>query len=103
MKTLFLLDTLSLAKWSSLEILGEEEESPPPHVQNTDDSIFNHAYLQRAASARSSQKPPFRQSTSLDRTNESPPGSPNSPPCKTSILILVVHAGSVLGWLHGDL
>uniref|UniRef100_T1GQZ7 DDHD domain-containing protein n=1 Tax=Megaselia scalaris TaxID=36166 RepID=T1GQZ7_MEGSC len=90
------VDTLSLAKWSSLEILGEEEESPPPHVQNTDDSIFNHAYLQRAASARSSQKPPFRQSTSLDRTSESPPGSPSNPPCKTSILILVVHAGSVL-------
>ncbi|XP_037919293.1 protein retinal degeneration B isoform X2 [Hermetia illucens] len=85
----------SLAKWSSLELLAEEDDSPPPNVNNQDDSIFSHAFLQRVASERGSKRQ-LCTTSSIDRGQESPPGSPGLPPCATSVLILVVHAGSVL-------
>ncbi|XP_055846678.1 protein retinal degeneration B isoform X7 [Episyrphus balteatus] len=87
-------ETNSLAKWSSLELL-DEDDSPPAHgTQYMDDSIFNQDFLQRVASERGNKRQ-LQQSASLDRSDHSPPGSPGSS-CPTSILILVVHAGSVL-------
>lgn len=48
-------ESISLAKWSSLELLPEEDDSPPPAAaqkKSADDSIFSHTYLQRVASER---------------------------------------------------
>ncbi|XP_037938735.1 protein retinal degeneration B isoform X2 [Teleopsis dalmanni] len=93
-------ETNSLAKWSSLELLGEGDDSPPPHggINNKDrqdDSIFNQEFLIRVASERGNKRQ-LRSSASVDRSHDSPPGSPSTPSCPTTILILVVHAGCVL-------
>lgn len=56
------------------------------------DSIFSHAFLQRMASEKGS-RPHLTKVTS----EKSCPGSPISQPsCNTSILIFILHAGSVL-------
>ncbi|EDX17852.1 GD17143 [Drosophila simulans] len=102
-------ETNSLAKWSSLELLGEGDDSPPPHggpssaasvggrgSSRQEDSIFNQDFLMRVASERGNKRQ-LRSSASVDRSHDSsPPGSPSTPSCPTTILILVVHAGSVL-------
>ncbi|XP_023032873.1 protein retinal degeneration B isoform X2 [Drosophila willistoni] len=118
-------ETNSLAKWSSLELLGEGDDSPPPHGGSSssggggggfmgggtsssgssgvgryhgrqDDSIFNQDFLMRVASERGNKRQ-LRSSASVDRSHDSsPPGSPSTPSCPTTILILVIHAGSVL-------
>ncbi|XP_017470722.1 PREDICTED: protein retinal degeneration B-like, partial [Rhagoletis zephyria] len=94
-------ETNSLAKWSSLELLGEGDDSPPPssgvaYKDSQEDSIFNQDFLMRVASERGNKRQ-LRSSASVDRTHDaSPPGSPGAPSCSTTILILVVHAGSVL-------
>ncbi|XP_067641027.1 protein retinal degeneration B-like isoform X4 [Eurosta solidaginis] len=94
-------ETNSLAKWSSLELLGEGDDSPPPtsgvaYKDSEEDSIFNQDFLMRVASERGNKRQ-LRSSASIDRAHEtSPPGSPGAPSCCTTILILVVHAGSVL-------
>ncbi|XP_030386632.1 protein retinal degeneration B isoform X2 [Scaptodrosophila lebanonensis] len=96
-------ETNSLAKWSSLELLGEGDDSPPPHGgpssggrAKQDDSIFNQDFLMRVASERGNKRQ-LRSSASVDRSHDSsPPGSPSTPSCPTTILVLVVHAGSVL-------
>ncbi|KAH8420110.1 hypothetical protein KR009_005936 [Drosophila setifemur] len=102
-------ETNSLAKWSSLELLGEGDDSPPPHGGSSsagsvggrgnsrqEDSIFNQDFLMRVASERGNKRQ-LRSSASVDRSHDSsPPGSPSTPSCPTTILILVVHAGSVL-------
>lgn len=84
-------------------MLGETDDSPPPHSgvpgrENKDDSIFNQDFLMRVASERGNKRQ-LRSSASLERGGHdaSPPGSPGTPSCSTTILILVVHAGSVLG------
>lgn len=90
------VDSTSLAKWSSLELLAEED-SPSIKVTSQEDSIFSHSFLQRVASKRESRRPPFGTSISIDRScHDSPPGSPGSTSCPTSVLILILHAGSVL-------
>ncbi|XP_055586788.1 protein retinal degeneration B isoform X3 [Uranotaenia lowii] len=89
----------SLAKWSSLELLAEEDDSPPiVSAKNQEDSIFSHSYLQRVASERGSRRPTLGASSSMDRGNgtESPPGSPSHASCPTTVLVLVMHSGSVL-------
>ncbi|XP_046680815.1 protein retinal degeneration B isoform X3 [Homalodisca vitripennis] len=88
-------DSVSLAKWSSLNLLTEEDDMMSPSVvvqkQAQDDSIFCGGYLKRAASERG---------RSVDL---SCPGSPtlhastnHQPSSSTSVLLLVLHAGSVL-------
>ncbi|XP_054289278.1 protein retinal degeneration B isoform X3 [Macrosteles quadrilineatus] len=87
-------DSASLAKWSSLNLLTEEDDSMSPSVivekQVHDDSIFCGTYLKRAASERG---------RSVDI---SCPGSPtlhstnHQSSCTTTVLLLVLHAGSVL-------
>lgn len=63
----------------------------------TDDTIFSHSFLSRVASERGTRRPTLGTTTSIDRSkNESPPSSPNVPTCATTVLVLVLHAGSVL-------
>ncbi|KAL9886990.1 retinal degeneration B isoform 1-T2 [Glossina fuscipes fuscipes] len=91
----------SLARWSSMELLGERDASPPYQGDMTDkdkqeDSIFNQDFLMRVASERGTKRQ-LHSSASVERNQEfSPPGSPGAGSCSTTILILVVHAGSVL-------
>ncbi|XP_075220766.1 retinal degeneration B [Lycorma delicatula] len=93
-------DSISLAKWSSLDLLIEEDLDSSPSVVidkhiSADDSIFSQTYLKRAVSER-------ERGRSVDI---SCPGSPTlsaSAPshttitCNTTALLLVLHAGSVL-------
>lgn len=85
--------SVSLAKWSSLDLLTEEDLDTSPNVvvESHDDSIFSSRYLKSSLAERG---------RSVDITY---PGSPtlsiSSPQHKTSpisVLILVLHAGSVL-------
>lgn len=65
--------------------------------KHQEDSIFSHTYLQRVASERGPRRPMLNTTTSVDRSNhDSPPGSPGPPVCPTSVLVLVLHGGSVL-------
>ncbi|XP_066149223.1 protein retinal degeneration B isoform X2 [Euwallacea fornicatus] len=94
-------DTSSLARWSSLELLSEEdlETGSPTYTgnnQQTDDSIFSSSFLQRVASEKTNRK--TLQKAKVGSVDISRPDSPNifHAPCSTSVLMLVLHAGSVL-------
>jgi hypothetical protein len=59
------------------------------------DSIFSHSFLQRVVSERGR---PLRATMSVDQSlPASPTMSPAHHPCSTTVLLLVLHAGSVLG------
>lgn len=73
------------------------------------DSIFSHTYLQRVVSERTKaggrgRMLPYAGRSSIEVDTSSCPGSPTmslttgqQPSCPTSVLLLVMHAGSVLG------
>ncbi|XP_078045666.1 retinal degeneration B isoform X4 [Augochlora pura] len=62
-----------------------------------DDTIFSTTYLQRMASEHSSKRLQISSSTSIDVSYPaSPQHSPTHQPCKTTVLLIVMHAGSVL-------
>lgn len=63
-----------------------------------DDSIFSSTFLQRVASERGGRKVFQRgKVNSLDAScPDSPSASPAHQPCNTTVLLLVLHAGSVL-------
>ncbi|KFB34885.1 AGAP000033-PA-like protein [Anopheles sinensis] len=109
----------SLVKWSSLELLAEEDDSPQatsayhrglPHQhhqqQQQEDSIFSQSYLQRVTSERGTRRSFVlgQHSASIDGGRShgapheppTPPGSPGLPSCPTTVLVLIMHAGSVL-------
>lgn len=90
-------DTTTLTKWSSLELLAEEEDSPPQTARMHEDTIFSHDYLKRVASEHGTRRRQLGPSPSIERSHsrDSTPGSPISA-CSTSVLILVFHAGSCL-------
>ncbi|KAG5683657.1 hypothetical protein PVAND_012925 [Polypedilum vanderplanki] len=92
-------ETNTLTKWSSLELLAEEDDSPPQTAKGPqEDTIFSHDYLKRVASERGTRRRQLGPSPSIERSHsrDSPPGSPSPSACPTSILILVFHAGSCL-------
>ncbi|XP_063225063.1 protein retinal degeneration B isoform X2 [Bacillus rossius redtenbacheri] len=84
-------DSSSLAKWSSLDLLTEEDLDAASPLTDGDkqDSIFSQTFLQCVMSERG------RPAASIDM---SCPGSPlnTAGSCKTTALLLVLHAGSVL-------
>ncbi|XP_076263384.1 retinal degeneration B isoform X6 [Rhynchophorus ferrugineus] len=97
-------DSSSLAKWSSLDLLTEEDiEASPAILDNakndqSEDSIFSPTFLQRVASERGTRK--VLQRGKVNSLDTSRPDSPSAVvsqiPCNTTVLILVLHAGSVL-------
>ncbi|XP_071856525.1 retinal degeneration B isoform X3 [Bombus fervidus] len=93
-------DSTSLSKWSSLDLLAEEEDNTftsPTMVNKEDDTIFSPSYLQRMASERSSKRLQISTSASIDASYPaSPQHSPTHQPCRTTVLLIVMHAGSVL-------
>lgn len=99
----------AMAKWSSMELLNEENiEGPNTHARDKNDSIFSHTYLQRVVSERTKaggrgRMLPYAGRSSIEVDASSCPGSPTmslltgqQPSCPTSVLLLVLHAGSVL-------
>jgi len=63
-----------------------------------EDTIFSSSYLQRVASERNSKRLQICSSASIDVScPTSPQHSPTHQPCKITVLIIVVHGGSLLG------
>ncbi|XP_048507516.1 protein retinal degeneration B isoform X3 [Athalia rosae] len=93
-------DSTSLAKWSSLDLLAEEDDTVSPTAitsNKQEDTIFSQSYLQRVASERSNKRLYIRSSASIDVScPASPQHSPTNQPCRTTVLLIVLHAGSVL-------
>ncbi|XP_068241637.1 protein retinal degeneration B isoform X2 [Palaemon carinicauda] len=89
-------ETAALHKWSSLELLPQDGDSHASVSETgNEDSIFSQTFMSRVAAERHSRV--------LGRSMEaSAPSSPShSPshqpgPCSTTVLLLVIHAGSVL-------
>nr|XP_033321721.1 protein retinal degeneration B isoform X2 [Megalopta genalis] len=81
-------------------IRSEEEDNTfasPTTADKEDDTIFSTTYLQRMASEHSSKRLQISSSTSIDVSYPaSPQHSPTHQPCKTTVLLIVMHAGSVL-------
>ncbi|XP_017766870.1 PREDICTED: protein retinal degeneration B isoform X5 [Eufriesea mexicana] len=79
---------------------AEEEDNTftsPTMANKEDDTIFSPSYLQRMASERSSKRLQISASASIDAScPASPQHSPTHQPCKTTVLLIVMHAGSVL-------
>ncbi|XP_034239882.1 protein retinal degeneration B isoform X2 [Thrips palmi] len=100
----------AMAKWSSMELLNEENIEGPntSNARDKNDSIFSHTYLQRVVSERTKaggrgRMLPYAGRSSIEVDASSCPGSPTmslltgqQPSCPTSVLLLVLHAGSVL-------
>lgn len=64
----------------------------------SEDTIFSPSYLQRITNERSSKRLQISTSASIDMSYPtSPQHSPTHHPCKITVLIIVVHGGSVLG------
>lgn len=85
-------------KWSSLDLLTEENDdnTPPANTSaDAEDSIFSPAFLQRVASERGGRRP-FQRAKVDSLDAPCPPDSPARQPCTTTVLLLVLHAGSVL-------
>ncbi|XP_011306274.1 protein retinal degeneration B isoform X2 [Fopius arisanus] len=93
-------DNTSLAKWSSMDLLGEKDDSTSPTAAPSDkyeDSIFSPSYLQRVASEGNPKRLHIRTSASIDVScPPSPSHSPTHQPCRITVLLIVMHAGSVL-------
>ncbi|CAH1098537.1 unnamed protein product [Psylliodes chrysocephalus] len=94
----------SLAKWSSLELLQEEDldaTSPTSLMADnqSEDSIFSPTYLKRVASERTNRRLMAARGkiNSLEAPcPESPTASSGNNPCSTTVLMLILNAGSVL-------
>ncbi|KAL1140219.1 hypothetical protein AAG570_000151 [Ranatra chinensis] len=86
-------DSVSLAKWSSLDLLTEEDldASPPVVVESQDDSIFSHRFLKSTMSERGRSVDTLYSSSPTSSAVQQP-----NPSCAVSTLVLILHAGSVL-------
>src|ERR1051326_1657985 len=94
-------DAVSLTKWSSLELIPQSEEQSKTSEVLRDDSIFSQPYLQRVTTERERH----RTFASRGSVEASLPGSPTvfggilaqvTPTCSTTVLCMVLHAGSAL-------
>ncbi|XP_045127111.1 protein retinal degeneration B-like isoform X5 [Portunus trituberculatus] len=89
-------ETAALHKWSSLELLPPDgdTQSTAGHAGN-EDSIFSPAFISRVAAERHSRVLGRSMETSAPSSpSHSPSHQPG--PCSTTVLLLVIHAGSVL-------
>ncbi|XP_012231457.1 protein retinal degeneration B isoform X7 [Linepithema humile] len=77
---------------------GEDMTVQTPSAANEqEDTIFSPSYLKRVVSERSSKRLQITTSASIDVScPTSPQHSPTHQPCKITVLIIVVHGGSVL-------
>ncbi|XP_050734051.1 protein retinal degeneration B-like isoform X4 [Eriocheir sinensis] len=83
-------ETVALHKWSSLELLP-----PDGDTQSTVSQAGNEAFISRVAAERHSRVLGRSMETSAPSSpSHSPSHQPG--PCSTTVLLLVIHAGSVL-------
>ncbi|XP_018317926.1 protein retinal degeneration B isoform X5 [Mycetomoellerius zeteki] len=77
---------------------GEDTSVRTPSAANEqEDTIFSPSYLQRITNERSSKRLQISTSASIDVScPASPQHSPTHQPCKITVLIIVIHGGSVL-------
>ncbi|GIY96481.1 protein retinal degeneration B [Caerostris extrusa] len=101
------VEALTLARWSSVDLIPDDEDkdqSTPEPPDFRDDSIFSNSYIKKVQNEHAHVRPPSVGSacpatrTSLDT---SLPSTPTASPahqssCTTTVLALVMHAGSVL-------
>ncbi|XP_076054532.1 retinal degeneration B isoform X3 [Oratosquilla oratoria] len=88
-------ENTALNKWSSLELLPQDAEVASPAVLNANsDSIFSHAFMSRMVAERQRSVNRSMEASAPSSPSLSPSHQPG--PCSTTVLLLVVHAGSVL-------
>lgn len=89
-------ETVALHKWSSLELLPPDGDTQSTVSQaGNEDSIFSPAFISRVAAERHSRVLGRSMETSAPSSpSHSPSHQPG--PCSTTVLLLVIHAGSVL-------
>ncbi|XP_055385938.1 protein retinal degeneration B isoform X2 [Condylostylus longicornis] len=86
------IDRANLQKWSSLELLTDENEGvKKDSLKTSEDSIFSTEFHQRTTSVRVSKLLP-NSTGNIANIQDSPALNY----CSTTVLILVCHAGSVL-------
>lgn len=86
-----------LTKWSSVELIPDEDDSlSPGSAANMDDNIFHQTFVGNLTPDRTRTLQGMT-ACSIDQSLPcSPTISPAHHPCPVSVLILVLHAGSVL-------
>ncbi|XP_011060769.1 PREDICTED: protein retinal degeneration B isoform X10 [Acromyrmex echinatior] len=89
---------IQLANWRLESIVRESESgSDDEFFDCQEDTIFSPSYLQRITNERSSRRLQISTSASIDVScPASPQHSPTHQPCKITVLIIVIHGGSVL-------
>ncbi|XP_011632532.1 protein retinal degeneration B isoform X7 [Pogonomyrmex barbatus] len=89
---------IQIANWRMESIVRESESgSDDEFFDCQEDTIFSPSYLQRITNERSSKRLQINTSASIDVScPTSPQHSPTHQPCKITVLIIVVHGGSVL-------
>ncbi|ODM97627.1 Protein retinal degeneration B [Orchesella cincta] len=95
-------DGVSLTKWSSLDLIPQDTDGGSSSETPKDDSIFSQPFLQKITAERKKSQKSLVTRGSMEA---SLPGSPTLfssasstciGSCKTTVLCLVVHAGSAL-------
>ncbi|GBM43212.1 Membrane-associated phosphatidylinositol transfer protein 1 [Araneus ventricosus] len=101
------IEAVTLARWSSVDLIpdkDDDDQNAPEPPDFRDDSIFSNTYIKKVQTEHARVRPPSVGSacpatrTSLDT---SLPSTPTASPahqssCTTTVLALVMHAGSVL-------
>lgn len=93
------VEITSIPRWSSMDIIPNEEEITPESIEEPENNVFiatqtkNEIILQGRSSKMSIVSCGGSIDTSLPAT---PTSSPAHHSCPTSVLILVLHAGSIL-------
>ncbi|XP_042885211.1 protein retinal degeneration B-like isoform X9 [Penaeus japonicus] len=89
-------ETAALHKWSSLELLPQDSDTQSTISQpgNEADSIFSQSFMSRVAAERSRVLGRSMEASAPSSPSHSPSHQPG--PCSNTVLLLVIHAGSVL-------
>ncbi|XP_047497337.1 protein retinal degeneration B-like isoform X10 [Penaeus chinensis] len=88
-------ETAALHKWSSLELLPQDSDTQSTISQSgNEDSIFSQSFMSRVAAERSRVLGRSMEASAPSSPSHSPSHQPG--PCSNTVLLLVIHAGSVL-------
>ncbi|XP_042885235.1 protein retinal degeneration B-like isoform X12 [Penaeus japonicus] len=88
-------ETAALHKWSSLELLPQDSDTQSTISQpGNEDSIFSQSFMSRVAAERSRVLGRSMEASAPSSPSHSPSHQPG--PCSNTVLLLVIHAGSVL-------
>ncbi|XP_023216410.1 protein retinal degeneration B-like isoform X2 [Centruroides sculpturatus] len=93
------IEITSLPRWSSMELIPNEEETTPETAEVQEDNIFTaaHAKSEFILQGRSSKMSIVSCGGSIDTSlPATPTSSPAHRSCPTSVLIMVLHGGSIL-------